>query len=361
MPQTNSNRIDQPAAIRSGETLDTHALENYLCKHLDTNETLAIKQFPSGFSNLTYLLRFGEKEFVLRRPPFGANIKSAHDMSREYHILSHLIKIYPKVPKPLLFCADNAIIGAPFYVMERVKGVILRAQMPEENYPAPQQMAKAANALVTTFVELHAVDYQAAGLGELGRPQGYAQRQIEGWIKRYQHARTDDIPEMEKLADWLAANIPPDGKTALIHNDFKYDNLVLNPADWSEVIAVLDWEMATIGDPLMDLGTSLAYWIDTNDPPVLQKMKFSPTTIPGGFSRAEMAEAYARLSGNDLVNIVFYYAYGLYKIAVIGQQIYARYKKGLTKDQRFAGLIHAVRACSALGVQAIAKKRIDNL
>ena len=361
MPQTNSNRIDQPTAIRSGETLNIHALENYLRKHIATKDALTIEQFPSGFSNLTYLLRFGERELVLRRPPFGANIKSAHDMSREYHILSHLVTVYPKVPKPLFFCEDDAIIGAPFYVMERVKGVILRAQMLESEYPAPQQMAKAANALVTTFVELHAVDYQAAGLGDLGRPQGYVQRQIEGWIKRYHHARTDDISEVEKLAAWLSVNIPPDGKTALIHNDFKYDNLVLNPADWSEVIAVLDWEMATLGDPLMDLGTSLAYWIDVNDPPLLQQLKFSPTTVPGGFSRAEMAEAYARLSGDDLVNIVFYYVYGLYKIAVIGQQIYARYKKGLTKDQRFAGLIHAVRACSTLGVQAIAKKRIDNL
>ncbi len=357
-----SKWLDQPAPVRPGEELDTQKLAAYLRSRLPmlTGE-LEIQQFPKGFSNLTYLLRFGDHEWVLRRPPFGANIKSAHDMSREYRILSHLIHVYPKVPKPLLYCDDPDIIGAPFYVMERVRGVILRPSLPADQAPSPELMARIADSFIATFAELHAVDYHAAGLHDLGRPQGYVRRQIEGWTERYHRAKTDDIPDMERTAQWLAENLRDESGASLIHNDFKYDNLVLHPEDWSRVVAVLDWEMATIGDPLMDLGTSLAYWLDPDDPPELQRLQLSPTVLPGNPTRAELVQRYAEKSGRDVRDVVFYYAYGLFKLAVIIQQIYYRYKQGFTQDARFAHLIHGVRGCAAMAAAAIHKQRIDRL
>ncbi|RMI04844.1 MAG: phosphotransferase family protein, partial [Calditrichaeota bacterium] len=306
--------IDRPAPVRKGEELDAGRLQAYLQEHLpELSGTLNIEQFPRGFSNLTYLLEIGERQLVLRRPPFGANIKSAHDMSREYRILSRLVKAYPKVPRPLLYCEDDSVIGAPFYVMERVQGVILRPNMPEAMHPSPSLMGRIAGALVDTLAELHAVDYVAVGLDGLGRPQGYVRRQIEGWIARYHNARTEDIADMEKAAAWLSQHIPPESGAALIHNDFKYDNLVLHPDDWAEVVAVLDWEMATVGDPLMDLGTTLGYWIDPDDPPVMQRLQLSPTTLPGNPTRAEVLELYIQKSGREVPDPVFYYAYGIFK------------------------------------------------
>ncbi|RMG23851.1 MAG: phosphotransferase family protein [Bacteroidetes bacterium] len=353
--------LDQTEKVRAGEELPLEALSHYLHARLGLEGEVEVEQFPKGHSNLTYLIRMDGRQMVLRRPPFGANIKSGHDMSREYRVLSGLISQYPKVPRPLLFCEDEAVIGAPFYIMERVEGVILRASMPKEMIPAPEVMAGIARGLISTFVELHAVDYQAAGLGELGRPQGYVERQINGWIGRYEKAKTDQIAEMEQVGKWLAAHLPPESGTALIHNDYKYDNVMLDAADWQQVVAILDWEMATLGDPLMDLGTSLGYWMDPEDPPQIRQLALSPTTLPGNPRRLEVAEQYARLSGRNIDHLVFYYAYGLYKIAVIVQQIYYRYKKGYTRDPRFAGLVHAVQGCALMAWQAIQKERIDRL
>lgn len=354
--------IDRPAAIRDGEALDTEKLSAYLQEQLDdfTGE-VAVEQFPSGFSNLTYLVKIGRDEYVLRRPPFGANIKSAHDMSREYTILSKLSPVYPKAPAPLLYCDDEAVIGAPFYMMDRVKGMILRGRMPTEMHPAPEEMSAIADAFVASFAELHRVDYNSAGLGDLGRPEGYVARQVAGWSARYEKAETDDIPTMQQTEKWLQENQPKDAGASLIHNDFKYDNIVLDPADRKSVIAILDWEMATLGDPLMDLGSTLGYWIDPADPPGIRQMALSPTLLPGNPTRAELLEKYAQASGRSVDNVVFYYAFGLFKIAVIVQQIYARYKKGYTKDKRFAGLIEGVRGLSMMAWQAIQKDRIDRL
>jgi aminoglycoside phosphotransferase (APT) family kinase protein len=224
-------------------------------------------------------------------------------------------------------------------------------------------MRALAEDFVSNLVEIHAVDYQAAGLGDLGRPAGYVWRQIEGWTLRYSNARTDDIPDIERVAAWLAEHMPPDANAggALIHNDYKYDNLVLAPDDVSRIIGVLDWEMATIGDPLMDLGTSLGYWVDPDDPPELQMLRFGLTALPGNLNRRELAQRYASLSGRDVSNNLFYYVYALLKIAVIVQQIYARYKAGFTKDDRFAMMIEAVRVLGRTAVLAIEKKRIDDL
>ncbi len=362
-----SRWTDRPAAVRAGEELDVERLAAYLGARLpDFSGPLTVEQFPRGFSNLTYLLRCGDRQLVLRRPPLGAAIATAHDMGREHRILSRLVEVYPRVPRPLLYCDDPEVIGgtaggAPFYVMERLEGVILRSRMPPEMTPGPERMANIADAFVTTFAELHAVDFEAAGLGDLGRPEGYVRRQIEGWAKRYRNARTDDIPEMERAAAWLADELPAESGASLIHNDFKYDNLVLDPVDGSRVIAVLDWEMATLGDPLMDLGTTLGYWVEAGDPPELLSLDLNPTTLPGNPTRLELVERYAAASGRDVGPVVFYYVYGLFKIAVIVQQIYARYLKGDTRDQRFAGLIHAVRACARVATQAIDRRRIDGL
>jgi len=320
-----------------------------------------VQQFPSGYSNLTYLVHVGEAALILRRPPVGVEIATAHDMGREYRILSHLHPVYDKAPKPLALCEDPAVLGAPFYVMERVEGVILRKGIPEEMVPSPELTARIAGELVRTLAELHAVDFDSAGLGDLGRPAGYAHRQIEGWTKRYRRSETDEVPEADKVAAWLRHAIPDERDAALIHNDFKHDNVVLDPVDWSRVIAVLDWEMATLGDPLMDLGTSLAYWIQPSDPPEVLEARLSPTTWPGTPSRSEIVEAYARASGRDVPDVVFYYAYGLFKVAVIVQQLYARYVSGKTADPRYARLIDGVRALSLVAWQSIQKGRIDEL
>ena len=254
----NKLRLDQPQNIRSGEELNIAQLAAYLKTQIpDLHDALQIQQFPSGYSNLTYSLKFGERELVLRRPPFGAKIKTAHDMAREYRILAGLIQTYPKVPRPLLYCSDESIIGAPFYVMERVNGVILRAQPPAVINLSPELMRRLSEACIDNLAEIHQIDFARAGLSELGKPDGYVERQIRGWTQRYQNARTDEIPEIERVIPWLTANLPAESSAALIHNDYKYDNLVLDPNDFSQIIAVLDWEMATIGDPLMDLGTTL--------------------------------------------------------------------------------------------------------
>ena len=361
--------MDRPAAVRSGEELDVERLADFLGGHLDDLEgPLEVRQFPSGFSNLTYLLRAGSRELVLRRPPFGSAVKSGHDMGREHRILSRLSPVYGKAPAPLVFCDDPAVLGAPFYVMERVEGVILRPRMPAAMHPPPARMAAIAGAFVDTLAELNRVDYAAAGLGDLGRPEGYVRRQVDGWAARYDKARTDDVPEMTRVASWLDAQAPAESGAALIHNDFKYDNLVLDPGalepgalepgDRARVIAVLDWEMATIGDPLMDLGTSLGYWVDPDDPPELRELALSPTLLPGNPIRGELVERYAQVSGREIGDPVFYYVYGLFKIAVIVQQIYARYRAGHTTDPRFARLIDGVRACSRQALAAAESGRI---
>jgi len=354
--------IDQPATVRADEELNAETLAAYLQSQLpDLSGPLTVTQFPTGFSNLTYLLKIGGRELVLRRPPFGANIKGGHDMDREHTILSHLHRVYPKVPQAQLYCADESVLGAPFYIMERVTGVILRVTFPDEAIPSPELMRRIADSLIDNLAQLHAVDYEAAGLGNLGKPGGYVRRQIEGWTRRYHNAQTDDLPDVERMAAWLAENMPLESGAALIHNDYKYNNLILHPDDWSQIIAVLDWEMSTLGDPLMDLGSTLGYWIEPNDPPAMQYLKFSPSHWPGNPSREQLVQRYAQTSGRDVSNIVFYYVYGLFKLAVIIQQIYRRYRLGYTKDQRFAELDQVVRLCGQIATQAIDKNRINGL
>ncbi|WP_020527909.1 phosphotransferase family protein [Flexithrix dorotheae] len=355
-----SEIIDQPQNIREGEELDKEKLNNFFQHSLGTtNEKLEIAQFPSGFSNLTYLIKYGENEWVLRRPPFGANIKSAHDMGREFKVLNALSKVGIKVPKPLLFSMDEKILGSPFYVMERKKGIILRNKAPKGIDLNPELMKKVSQSAIQNLASLHQVDVKKSGLQKLGKPQGYVERQVKGWINRYFKAETDHIPQMNELADWMQANQPEKSNTSFIHNDFKYDNLVLNPKNLNEVEAILDWEMATVGDPLMDLGTSLAYWSEPNDPDFLKP--FNLTWLPGNLNRQEVVDYYSSLTRSDCSNINFYYVFGSFKVGVIAQQIFARYQKGLTKDSRFAGLIHLVKACAKNGVKSLEQGRISQL
>jgi aminoglycoside phosphotransferase (APT) family kinase protein len=357
-----SSMLDQPAPMRGGEELAVAALRAYLLANLPAAQgNLEIEQFPRGYSNLTYLLRLGGQEFVLRRPPFGANVKSAHDMGREYRILHGLEQVYAKTPRPLLYCEDPGIIGAPFYVMERVQGIILRESLPVGRKVPPGVMRQVCEALVDTLAELHGVDYKSAGLAELGKAEGYVARQVRGWAQRYERALTHDLPAMRTVAAWLDANMPPERGAALIHNDFKLDNLVLDAHELTRVKAVLDWEMATIGDPLMDLGTTLGYWIQAGDPGELQRLGLA--RFPGSLRRSEVVARYAERAGlsSSLLagQIVYYYVFGLFKIAVIAQQIYYRYRQGHTKDARFEQLDAVVAACARMAEQAIASGSIE--
>ena len=344
--------IDQAQKVREGESLNIEQLQAYLKEHLEGfSDDIEISQFPSGYSNLTYLLKSGKKEYVLRRPPFGANIKSAHDMGREFRVLSALKPIYGQVPQPVLYCEDESVIGAPFYLMERVKGIILRNQPPKGLELTPELMRSISAAAVDNLADLHSLDIEQSGLISMGKPEGYVERQVEGWTKRYYHAETERIDGMDQTAKWMQENQPTESSVAFIHNDYKYDNLVLDPENPNQIIAVLDWEMATVGDPLMDLGTSLGYWAEANDSPALKP--FSLTWTPGNLNRQQVVERYAQRRGIEIPDMLFYYVFGAFKIGVIVQQIYARYKKGHTQDPRFAGLIHVVQACATNAEKAI--------
>lgn len=357
--------IDQPGATRSGDEIDAQKLAAYLSVALpEIDEPLVVRQFPGGHSNLTYLLEAASREYVLRRPPPGVKIKSAHDMSREHRILSRLADVYPRVPRALLYCEDDSIIGTPFYIMQRMRGVILRAKPPQGLTLTADVMRGLSEATIDNLAQIHALDYAAAGLGDLGKPEGYAQRQIEGWTGRYHKAKTDDVPAAGKVMAWLADNIPSQSSAALIHNDYKYDNLVLNPDDMTDIIAVLDWEMATLGDPLMDLGSTLSYWLDRDDPPEMQLLRElvgGLTILPGNLGRRELLHRYAQHSGRDVGDGVFYYVYGLFKTAVIVQQLYYRYQQGLSSDKRLATLNQVAQLLCHVGTRAIDKGRIDGL
>lgn len=350
--------IDAAVDVRKGEELQVKNLNTYLKGALPRfSEIKEIKQFPGGFSNLTYLISDGKHEYVLRKPPFGANIKSAHDMGREFKVLRLLEPVFDKIPKPLAFCDDEAVIGSPFYLMERVKGVILRNKVPNGLTLGQSDFRDLSIQTIKNLANLHSLELMNSNLITLGKPEGYAQRQVDGWLKRYFKAQTDEIKAMNLAAEWMQDEIPDRSETSFIHNDYKYDNLVLD-ADSLTIKAVLDWEMATVGDPLMDLGTSLAYWVEAKDHKALQA--YNLTWLDGNLTRQEVVEKYAELRGITMENIVFYYVFGSFKLGVIAQQIYARFKKGYTQDPRFAMLIHLVKACGDNAINAIKYGRINN-
>lgn len=345
--------LDGAGAVRPGEELDAARLAAWLRRRLPAASSgIEISQFPHGHSNLTYLVLAGGAEYVLRRPPFGNVVKTAHDMAREFRTLEALAPVFSEAPRPLLFCDDSEVLGAPFYLMERRKGIVLRRELPASVNLTPGLADRVSASLVDTLVRLHAVDYEAAGLGAVGRPEGYVARQVRGWSERYTTAATEQVPEMEAVARWMAERAPTECGAAVIHNDFKFDNLLLDPDDPARVVAVLDWEMATVGCPLMDLGTALALWIEAGDPKELLGAAMGPTHHPGMWSRERLAEAYAERSGRPVGGIAFHYTVGLFKVAVIVQQIYARYVRGLTRDPRFAGLNHMVTVLARQAARA---------
>ena len=350
--------IDQPTLIRPGEELDLLKLQDYLRdKVTGFDKEILISQFPGGYSNLTYFVQAGDHEYVLRRPPFGANIKSAHDMEREFTVLTKLHEAgFTKVPDAIHLCTNENVMGVKFYLMKRVKGIILRNRLPKDLTVSEEAFRSLSKATIDQLVKLHQIDIHTSGLDTLGKPEGYVQRQVEGWTKRYANAQTDDITSMNEVAAWMQKNIPATARTSFIHNDFKYDNLVLNSNDLTDIIAILDWEMATVGDPLMDLGTTLAYWAEGSDPDALKP--FNLTWMPGNFTRKETVEYYQQQSGVPVDNIVFYYAFGAFKVGVICQQIYHRFKQGFTKDPRFASLIYVINACGENARRAIEKNTI---
>lgn len=340
-------------AVRTGEGFDTAKVEQYVREQLPelSSDPLQVRQFPSGASNLTYLLRIGNWEGVLRRPPVGPVAPKAHDMQRESALLACIHPVFALAPRPYFFCSDISILGVPFYVMERRRGLIINDAFPAGMPPHIELCQHLSQITIDTLVQIHSLDWKAAGLTAFGHPEGFLARQVKGWIERYFRAQTDDIDEVAQLTRWLTEHIPTSPSPTLIHNDFKLNNLLLSPPDLQHVAAVLDWEMATIGDPLFDLAVSLSYWVTKDDPEEIQTALPAVTTIPGFFSREEFMEAYARKSGRDLSSMNFYMAFAYFKLAVIIQQIYVRWKRGQTQDERFSTygrrvqpmIIHAVK------------------
>lgn len=321
------------------------------------SEQINISQISGGYSNLTFLVETQDSKLVLRRPPFGEKIAKAHDMGREYRILESLQKAgYSKSPKPILFCEDESVFGAPFFLMEFVDGYILRNKIPEGMEFQPEDFKHLSQNALDCLIELHGLELKNSGLIQLGKPEGYAQRQVEGWTERYFKAKTHELSEMEMAADWLKNNLPTTEPIAFIHNDFKYDNLVLSRSSNTEIKAVLDWEMATVGNPLMDLGTSLAYWAQADDPQILKM--FNLSHLPGNFTRQQVIHYYSEKTGLTMDHITFYYVFGLFKVAVIAQQIFKRYSLGFANDPRFAALIHVVEAAGKMAQQSISTQKI---
>ncbi len=338
--------VDNAAiAVRPGESVDATAVDRCLKANIEglTGQP-NIRQYPSGASNLTYAVDYPGRSLVLRRPPSGDKPKSGHDMGREYRIMNALKDDYA-VPKTLFYTEDSSIIGAPFYVMERVEGVLIKQGIPEEWKWGAAEGRQLCTAFFDKLIELHAIDYKAVGLGDFGKPEGYVERQILGWDKRYERARTPDVDRFDDVRNWLKANIPAvEHAPAILHGDFRIDNMILDAKDPFIVRAVLDWEISALGDPLMDLGNTLAYWIESSDPPSMRALARQPSWVPGMMTRAEVLEYYAQKTGRDVSGFAFYYVYGVWRLAAIMQQIYYRFYHGQSKNAAFADFAGGVNA-----------------
>lgn len=330
--------IDEPRSVRAEDALDVAALDAFLKARIpDLAGEPHIAQYPGGASNLTYLARYPNRDLIVRRPPFGKKAKSAHDVLREARILTALKPVYPSVPTVLAACDDGAVLGCDFYVMERLVGIILRRDLPPALGLSAERTRRLCCNMLDKLIELHAVDYRAAGLDHLGKGEGYVRRQVTGWSDRWQNARTDDVGAFEDVVGWLHDEMPErDVATCVIHNDFRFDNLVLAPDDPLRIVGVLDWEMATLGDPLMDLGGLIAYWVQADDEPGYVALRRQPTHAPGMLTRDEVMTYYAERTGWGAKSFDFYEVFGLFRLAVISQQIYWRYAHGQTTNPHFA-------------------------
>lgn len=325
-----------PDARRANEELDAAAADAWLKSRVrDLRGAPRVTRYTGGASNWTYRLEYDGDDLVLRRPPAGTKAKSAHDMSREFRVQKALRPFYPFVPEMIAFCDDPTVIGCEFYVMRHIPGLVPRARLPEGLALPPAATRALCFSFVDRLVELHRVDARAAGLLDLGKGPGYARRQVEGWAQRYGEARTWNVPRFRAVMAWLADHAPEDSDTCVIHNDFRLDNLVLDPREPTRIVGVLDWEMATLGDPLMDLGNSLAYWVEVRDDAVARATRRQPTHLPGMLTRRELAAAYFERSGLAPRDTTFYEVYGLFRLAAIAQQIYYRYHHGQTRNPAF--------------------------
>jgi aminoglycoside phosphotransferase (APT) family kinase protein len=333
------DKAKETIPVRQGEEMDWQAVESYLKEHVEEigDGKLEVEQFSAGHSNLTYLIRIGDWEAVLRRPPLGPVAPKAHDMEREAKILRLLHPHFNLAPKPYVFCSDLSVIGSIFYVMERRKGQVLDHSFPPGYEAAAADGERLSRIMVDTLVDLHQVDYKAAGLDEIGYPQGFMERQVHGWIKRYDKSKTDEIPGVEALGQWMVEHIPVSPNPTIVHYDFKFNNMMFSE-NLTRVVGLFDWEMTTIGDPLADLGVAMGYWTESGDPDFLKRgMGHLPLTAqPGFLSRRQFIDAYASKTGTDVSNMNFYMTFAYFKNAVILQQIYYRWKKGQTQDARFA-------------------------
>lgn len=324
-------------AVREEDRFDVAAMHAWLSQHINEADKPEVLQFRSGASNLTYLLKYPSRELVLRRPPVGTKAVSAHDMKREFLIQSRLQSVYSLVPAMIALCEDHSVMGSDFYVMERVVGEIFRRDISDEI--TAENIEVMADSLISGLVDLHKVD--ASILSELNKGHGYVQRQVEGWSKRYRNALTDDVPNGENVMAWLEANRPDDVDSCIIHGDWRIDNVVFD-LEHSRIAGVLDWELATVGDPLMDLGSALAYWVDRDDEPAFASLRRQPSHLPGMPTREEFVARYLQLSGRRCEDFTFYEVFGLFRLAVIIQQIWARYRAGQTTNPAFSGFGDAV-------------------
>lgn len=338
---------DDTLPVRPSEQLNWVALDNYvrpllaeqLGDKFDSEAPLTVEQFPGGHSNLTYLLRFGESEFALRRPPFGPVPARAHDMARECRILSAIHPVFPLAPKPYLLCEDPEILGSTFYLMERRRGIVIRQEEPEGFATSRPRVSEA---IVEALAQLHLVDVDTAGLSALGKPAGFVERQVRGWTERWHGSKTSEQESMDQVATWLLQQLPPEpARPTLLHGDYKLDNVMLDSNDFGRLVAVFDWEMSALGDPLVDLGIFLAYWIHTAP-------LGSVTMNAGWFTREEILDRYSRLTGIDADSIRFYEVFAVFKLAVVLQQIFYRYHRGQTDDPRFASLDRQVKALAEI-------------
>lgn len=340
-----SGTLDQARALRDEDAFDIARVDAFLKQHVDGLQgTPTIAQFPGGASNLTYLLTYPDRELVLRRPPAGAKAKSAHDMLREAQVMAALKPHYHYVPGILASCDDESVIGQHFYVMERLRGSILRRDLPAELGMRPDDVRALCHSFIERLVELHQVDASAPALQKIGKGGGYIARQVAGWSERWRQAATEGTDPCEDVLGWLAQKQPAqDNATCVIHNDYRFDNVVLDPHQPLHIIGVLDWEMATLGDPLMDLGGSLAYWVQADDDATFQSFRRQPTHAPGMLTRRELIDYYGRRTGWSIANFDFYEVFGLFRLMVIIQQIYRRFVLGQTTNPQFAGFGQAAR------------------
>jgi aminoglycoside phosphotransferase (APT) family kinase protein len=350
--------------VRMSENLDWGKLEDYARTELknvlgddfDENSKFEVEQFPGGHSNLTYLLRFGEQEFVLRRPPFGTIPAKAHDMAREFHILEAVFPVYPLAPRPFVLCEDAEVIGATFYIMQRRKGIVIRTNEPVELENDAAKRRKISEAMVDALAGLHEIDIEKHNLTTLGKPEGFVTRQVIGWMKRWENSKTEEIAEMKYLSEWLNENLPPEcAKPTLVHGDFKLDNVMLDAETCENIVGVFDWEMSAVGDPLIDLGILICYWTYwAKDAEWSKTESLKIVTVKEGwFSREEIIENYREKSGRDLTDFTFYEVFAVFKLAVVLQQIFYRYEKGQTDDPRFAKLGEMVKLLAKIAVELL--------